>query len=82
MSLGVRFAHTLPQIDKEITHPAVYCPTSFNAQAALSQEQGILLLATNPLCDVPSYTAEMYLARAERHSPLSQPLPRAVVLID
>lgn len=82
MSLGLRFAHTFPQIDKEITHPAVYYPTSFSARAALSQEQGVLLLATNPLCDAPFYTAEMCLARAESHSPLGYPLLRAVILTD
>jgi len=46
-------------LDKEITHPAIYLTTSFNSQAALSQEHGVLLLASNPPCDAPSYTAEM-----------------------
>lgn len=67
-------------LDKEITHSAICYTTSFNAQAALSWEQGILLLATNPLSDAPSYSAEMCSARAERHSPPGQPLPREAVL--
>lgn len=63
--------------DKETAHPAIYS-TSFNAQASLSLEQGILLLATNPVSEAPSCTAEMCLARAE-NSP-AQPLLREAIL--
>lgn len=59
----------------QIAHPAVYYTTSLNTQPALSQEQGILLLATDLLRDARSYTAEMCLARAEGHSPAEQPEP-------
>lgn len=40
------------------------------------------LLATNLLCDAPSYAADMCLARAERHSPPGQPLLREAVLTE
>lgn len=65
-----------------MTHPAIYYTTPFNTQGALSQEQGILLLATNPLCDASSHAAEMCLARAERYSPPGQPLLREAVLTE
>lgn len=74
-----RYFLKLRLFDREITHPAI-CYTTFDAQAALSQEQGILLLAENPLCDAPSYAVEMCLARAERCILPGQPVLREGVL--